>query len=188
MRSMRKSGKAQLFHIFALSLVFISDGFAQGLIDFRNKIHGYIDAPLLDCDGTSRLTATNIVAELYWAHVGSTNFAIAKAEGGGTAAPAPLRTATNLLGYWKRDFDRQVGVPPGTVVQLMVRAWDASAGGFVEAKKSGKKWGESAVFSVKAGDPGGRAVPGVMPAPPAPAAMVGLKSFRVGPCPGTRPK
>ncbi len=149
---------------------------SQGLIDFRNRVPNVLDAPIFDVDG-GRVHHQNIVAELYWAPVGSTTFTIAKAADNVSAAiPASVMNSGAGAGYWIANGDRAVGVASGVLVQLQVRIWDSTKGSFAQAQSGGQYWDASSIFTIAAGDPGGTGSP---PSLPNPAVMIGLRSFGV---------
>jgi hypothetical protein len=164
----------KLLLIGILSVGGVSSVFAQGTIDFRNRITGTLDWPVYGIDGTL-LSGANFLAQLYFA---------TSATGSLTAVldpAAPFRTGTGA-GYWNAGADSTrilPGIAAGSEVWLQVRTWDSTAGATYDiAKAAGGQYGDSFIFHVAVTGGGGT--------PPAsPAAMLGLQSFTLVPEPST---
>jgi hypothetical protein len=155
----------KLLLIGIVSVVGVSSVFAQGTIDFRNRITGTLDVPVFNLGG-ALLSGANFFAQLYFA---------TSQTGSLTAItpPDPFRTGTGA-GYWNAGADSTrilPGIAAGSEVWLQVRAWDSTAGATYDlAKAAGGLYGDSAIFRVPV--TGGGGVP-----PGSPAAMLGLTSF-----------
>jgi hypothetical protein len=150
--------------------------YAQGSVDFRNRIVGVLDAPVFLSGGAAPVDGADFVAQLYFsATEGGTMTAV-------SAAPAAFRTGAGA-GYWNagasagRTLD---GIAAGDTAFLQVRVWNAAQfANFDAAVSAGTvdSWGWSDVFSVTtggAGDP-----------PSLPATMLDLNSFELVPEPST---
>lgn len=88
-------------------------------------------------------------------------------------APANFRAATTAFpGTWSGGTRTALGVPPGTEIQLVVRAWDSAFPTYEEARAAGKLTGQSAVFTFQ----------DALSSPPAPSdiLMVNFQGFVVG--------
>lgn len=162
-----------LLLVAALSLAGAASVKAQGLVDFRNRITGTIDAAVFrDTVGGTLLSGANFVANLWYGTTAGSLAPIADVA-------APFRTGTGA-GYWNAGTDSTrvlPGIAPGSTVFLQVRVWDSATGATYDlAKAAGGLWGDSNVFSVTAG--------GGSP-PTAPAALVGLNQFALVPEPST---
>jgi len=142
--------------------------YAQGTVNFNNRVSGSVDAPVFDAGGV-KLAGTTYWAQLY---------------GGATAATlAPVGTPVNFrtgnaAGYVVTPGEISVaGIAPGQKGQLQLRAWEGAAGSTFE---SASVKGASAAFESLAlgGSVGG--------APPTPGpALIGLTSFSLVPEPST---
>lgn len=143
---------------------------AQGLIDFRNRITGSVDAPVYrESVGGTLLSGANFVANLWY---GTSAGSLAPI----TDAAAPFRTGTGA-GFWNAGTDSTrvlSGIPSATVF-LQVRVWDSAAGATYDAAKlAGGFWGDSNVFGVTVGSS----------SPPlGPSLLIGLQSFALVPEP-----
>ena len=88
-------------------------------------------------------------------------------------APANFRAATTAFpGTWSGGTRTALGVPPGTEIQLVVRAWDSAFPTYEEALAAGGLTGQSAVFTFQ----------DALSSPPAPSdiLMVNFQGFVVG--------
>jgi len=163
----------KLLLVVALSLMGVSSVRAQGLIDFRNRITGTIDAPVYQNSvGGTLLAGANFVANLWY---GTSAGSLAPI----TDAASPFRTGTGA-GYWNAGTDSTrvlPGILAGSTVFLQVRVWDSAMGAtYALAKAAGGAWGDSNTFSVVAG--------GGSP-PTAPTALGGMTAFALVPEPST---
>lgn len=88
-------------------------------------------------------------------------------------APADFREATTTSpGTWSGGIRTAVGVPQGTEMTLLVRAWDSAFQSYDAALAAGKLYGESARFLFR----------DAMSTPPAPSdtLMVNFQGFVLG--------
>jgi hypothetical protein len=158
--------------ILAVFLAVGAVAYGQGTFAMANvNLSKGINAPVVDALG-SPLSGTDYLAQLWAAPVGSTAF---KAYGD----PVPFRTGS-LAGYFLSSVPVTLpDVFPGVKVDVEIRAWRASAGGYYYAALM--------VPMVAAGNYGtspviiGLATGGVpdpnLGIPPLPAALVGLQGF-----------
>lgn len=149
--------------------------YAQGTIDFRNRITGTIDVPVLAFGGATRLGDASYVAQLWFSSTQTGSYAPV------SGASSVFRTGTGA-GYWNAGADSTrtlTGIAGGATAWLMVRVWStAVAADYATAFATvGAYTGQSAVFSVVTG--GGGIPPG------SPAAMIGMTSFALVPEPST---
>lgn len=159
--------------VIALSLMGVSSVRAQGLIDFRNRITGTIDAAVFQNSvGGTLLSGANFVAQLYYGASAGSLVPI-------TDAASPFRTGTGA-GYWNAGTDSTrvlPGISPGSTVFLQVRVWNTSIAATYDAVRlTGSNYGDSNTFPAVAG--------GGSP-PTAPAALGGLQQFALVPEPST---
>lgn len=140
----------------------------QGTIDVRNKVTGTLDAPIFDVDGTTKLSGTAYMAQVY------------AGPNAGALAPIgnayPFRTAAGAGYYDYASTGTKVyvsTVAPGATASVQVVAWEAAAGSYETAAASTTyKSGASTVFTAVLGDAGSP--------PSVPAFMTGLTSFSIG--------
>lgn len=149
--------------------------YAQGTIDFRNRITGTLDVPVLAYGGATRLGDANYVAQLWYSSTQNGSYAAV------SGAASVFRTGTGA-GYWNAGTDSTrtlTGIAGGATAWLMVRVWStAVAADYATALTTpGALHGESTPFSVATG---GGGIP-----PASPAAMIGLTSFALVPEPAT---
>jgi hypothetical protein len=158
----------------ALTAAVCVSTYAQGTVDFRNRITGTLDVPVFAADTTTRLGDAGYVAQLYFSATQGGSYSAV------TAAPSPFRTGTGA-GYWNAGADSTrilTGIAGGTTAWLQVRVWELARGATYDAAvAAGSLYGISTPFSVTAG---GGGVP-----PSSPAFMTGLASFALVPEPST---
>jgi len=165
----------KLVLVGVISLVGVSSVFAQGTIDFRNRITGTLDVPVyLNGVGGMLLSGANFLAQLYYGTTATSLTPI-------TDLASPFRTGAGA-GYWNAGADSTrilAGIPAGSPAFLQVRAWDSTFGATYDvAKAAGGLWGDSNVFQVLA--TGGGGTPAASP-----AFMTGMQSFTLVPEPST---
>ena len=100
-------------------------------------------------------------------------FSVAGATFSAIGAPAIFREATTAFpGTWSGGTRTAAGVPRGTEMQLMVRAWDSAFPTYDGALAAGKLTGQSAVFTFQ----------DAMSTPPSPSdiLMVNFQGFVLG--------
>jgi Immunoglobulin I-set domain len=115
--------------------------------------------PVFDVDGTTPLSGSDYVAQLY---AGET-LALLRPVG----TPTPFQTGFFNQGFFQSENITLPVVAPGSNAFVQVRAWDATAGAsYEEARALGGKFGRSEVFDIVAGG-------GDLPR----ALLVGLNSF-----------
>lgn len=135
-----------------------------GTVYFANRAGAYgIDAPVLDMDGSTRLSGPGYLAHLY-AGISPTSLAP-------VGRPLPFRT--NLAaGYFLAEERSIASVSPGARAYVQVRAWAVADGAsYEEAIARGGRAGASEVLSVATGNFGS---PPSLPAP-----LAGLRSFKL---------
>jgi hypothetical protein len=96
--------------------------YAQGTIDFRNRITGTIDVPVFARDGTTRLGDANYVAQLWYSSTQTGSFAPV------SGAASVFRTGTGA-GYWNAGADSTrtlTGIAGGATAYLMIRVWSTA--------------------------------------------------------------
>ncbi len=153
-----------------MCLSFTAGVYAQGLVDFRNKITGFVDAAVYaDTVGGTKLAGDfmggNFVAQLYFGTANTPNSFNAIAD-----PPVPFRTGA-AAGYWNAGADSSralPGIAAGTMnAWVQVRVWDLTKGATYDAAKAaGSLYGLSNAFQVDATGP-----------PAAPGALLGLQQF-----------
>ena len=158
----------------AVCLSFTAGVYAQGTIDFRNKVSSpALDAPVSDTAG-AKLGNANFVAQIWYSATQTGSFTAL------TDAPAVFRTGTGA-GYWNAGADPSRSIPGiagGSTAWIQVRVWDSTKGAdYATAKAAGSPYGDSNIFSVTLGGAGNP--PGV------PAVLVGLQPFALVPEPST---
>jgi hypothetical protein len=137
-----------------------------GTIDFKNQrfLTGFLtnNAPVFDLDGTTLLSGSQYVAQLY---AGPSLSALRPA-----GQPTPFRGGVNA-GYFVPQIITLANVMPGSNVVLQVCAWDASLGtSYEQARAVGGRFGKSGIIQVSAGG-------GSLP----PQTLQGLQSFSLQP-------
>lgn len=140
------------------ALLVASAAYAQGTVNFVNKITGSYDAKVFYAASPAPLPAgAGYVAQLFAGPVGGP---LVK-----TGDPVPFRTTAAGLGYWSAISREVAGVPAGSDAQVQAVSWLLSLGTEFAAVKAGGNgvtggWGESNISTVKLG--GGTVVPGEM--------------------------
>jgi len=143
--------------------VIAASSFAQGTINFNNKVSGAVDARIFDVGGETPLEpGADTFVQLY-AGAGADSLA---AVGAATA----IRGSGNKAG-WFKGGTVDSGLAGGSTGYFQVRAWKGAA-----SYDGASVRGESNVISVKTGG-------GSPPLPP--SNLVGLESFSLVPEPGT---
>jgi len=146
------------------ALLVAASTYAQGTVNFVNKITGTLDARVFYATATDPLPAdASYSAQLYAGPVGGALVAV--------GAPIPFRSTPEAAkGYWIGDARTIPGVAEGGTAQVQAVAWLTSLGSDYAAVKAAGQggWGESAVITIPTG--GGLATP---------TAMVGLTGFTV---------
>ncbi|HVY72119.1 MAG TPA: hypothetical protein VHH73_19450, partial [Verrucomicrobiae bacterium] len=143
----------------------------QGTVTFLNYGSWGSKAPVYDTDGTTLLSGTNYVAELY---AGATADSLVPA-----GTPFPFRTGIGA-GYFDPGIDstRFVPVPAGDPAYCQFRVWDITFGmTYEEAVAAGSKHGQSNVALVQ--KTGGNVK--INWPPDFPAYIVGWQSFALVP-------
>jgi hypothetical protein len=156
----------------AVGLSFMSGLYAQGTVDFRNKVAATattpaLDAPVFDSDGTTKLSGANFFAQVWFSATQAGSFAPI------TDTAAVFRTGAGA-GYWNAGIDSGrvlPGITAGSAAWIQIRVWDSTFGASPDvAKAAGGKWGDSNIFQVT--NTGGSGNP-----PGLPAVLAGLTSF-----------
>jgi len=142
------------------ALMVAASSYAQGTINFVNKITGTLDARVMysgaGAIGGGSGLGNDFVAQLYAGPSGGTLVA--------TGDPVPFRGTGAGQGYWAAAARTVAGVAENGTASAKVVAWSLSLGSTYEAAmaKGPGGWGESAVVSVATG--GGLNPPGAMTA------------------------
>lgn len=151
-----------------VALVFgfmLPSAFGQGAVLFKNRVIGVVDAPIFDVDGSTRLSGTNYLGQLY---AGPTDSSVAA-----VGAAVPFLATTGGAGYLNAGASAQRQIPtvaPGAVASVQIRAWEAAAGPtYEDAVAAGGRHGASIILRIATG--------GVGEPPSLPANLVGLTSF-----------
>lgn len=144
--------------IAAAVLVSVLGAQAQGTIDYGSQAN-----PIFNTDGTTGLSGTGFMTQLYWAP---------SATGTYTAIGNPVSFFTGGgAGFWNpgnQGVLTVTGQPGGTVVSVVARAWDVATGATYDAASSK---GASAPLTITLGGAG---------APPSlPADLSGLAGFKL---------
>jgi len=119
-----------------------------GTIDFRNDFPGMTNAwaPVFDLDGSTRLSGTQYVAQLY---AGPTLGQLRPA-----GIPTPFRTGINA-GFFIPQLITLANVPPGSNAVVEVMAWDTAFGdSYEQVRFTGGRVGKSEILQVTAGGGG----------------------------------
>lgn len=155
----------KLLAVAACALAVIS-AYAQGTVNFNNRVSGSLDAPVYEMGGITKLAGPDAWAQLY---AGPTADAMAA-----IGAAVPFRTGTGA-GYWNPapDSTRTIAtVSAGTSAFVQVKAWKGASGSTWD---SAVEKGQSALFQVVTGGAG---------SPPSlPANLTSLQSFSLVPEP-----
>lgn len=155
----------------AACVLAVMSAYAQGTVNFNNRVVGSLDAPVFDVGGQSRLDGTSATAPTAWAQLYAGPSADALAPIG---AAVGFRTGSGI-GYWNPapDSTRTIlTVAPGATAFVQVKAWKGAANSTYD---SAVERGVSPIFNVATGGAG---------APPSlPGNMVGLTSFSLVPEP-----
>lgn len=139
----------------------IQNAYAQGSVNFANRVAGVLDQPVFDIGGAK---LEGGFAQLL---AGASASSLAP-----VGEPQAFRTGAGA-GYWLPAALTIPGVAAGSAATIQVRAWKGAAGSTYDGAAAK---GESAVFTIAATGGGG--------APPAPpAAMAGFTSFTLVPEP-----
>lgn len=142
-----------------------ASAFAQGTVNFANRIPGTVDARVLYDTGGGVTTPADgqFVAQLYGG-----------APGGALAAvgnPIVFRSNSDAAkGYWVGEARTIAGVAENGSAQVQVVAWASALGATYEAAKAAGQggWGASSTITVTTGG-------GLTP----PQALVGLQGFTI---------
>jgi hypothetical protein len=161
----------KLFVTLAAVLVSVS-AFAQGTINFNNRVTPNIDAPVWAPNGTGTTGAGSIgaTAQLFLV-TGSGASAVYTPIGQSTTFRAA--TAANpLLNAYINPIQSMIvnGSAPGSTINVALRTWTGAS--FDAAKLGAGAWGESNVIPVTLG---GEVVPGQPAATP--GQLTGLTAF-----------
>ena len=152
--------------LISLGLFAALSGFAQGTVDFRNRVPGIMDAPIFDMGW--KIEGPNAWAQL-WAGPWADSLAP-------IGAPCVFRTGTGA-GYWNPAPDSTRTIPtvtPGTSAFVQVRIWYGGPGSTYDSA-----WDKcfGAIFNVATGGAG---------SPPSlPGLLTGMQSFGWVPEPST---
>lgn len=135
---------------------------AQGatpVLNFYNRLTGVLDAPVFGPDGTTKLTGTTFVAQLYVGRPGATDAELV------AVGPKTTFRVGAAAGYVVPVEVLLEGFNDGEVARLQMRAWDNSAG--ASSYEQAKVKGASASFDLTLQGSG-------------PLPLLGLKSFKIG--------
>lgn len=122
--------------------------FAQGTVTFSN----FGGNPVLNNDaGRAVSSADGVVAQLWWAAVGSTDFQALSGSTTSVGVPTPGTIFSTAV--------LATGVAGGSQAQLRVRAWQSSFGSYDAAFAGGGLVGESAAWTQNTGGGGSPAGP-----------------------------
>lgn len=162
-----------LTHTRAMKTLWISVGlvlggsatYAQGTVNFANRIPGFVDARVLvyGINGYEGGADNHYVAQLYAGIPGGPLVA--------TGDPIPFRSTSEAArGYWIGEARTIAGVAENGVAQVKVVAWATSLGNSYEAaiEQNRGGWGHSDQFTVTTGG-------GLTP----PTPLIGLQSFTI---------
>lgn len=142
--------------------------YAQGTVNFVNRIVGSYDAPVTIAGTTTRVTGPEWTAQLWAGPVGGT---LAK-----VGDPIAFRGAGSGAGYWPGETRTIPGVAESGNAQVQVAVWSTAlwgAAGPTAPTASTPGWGTSAILpSIATGG-------GLTP----PTGLVGLAAFSVNAVP-----
>ncbi len=146
------------------ALLLAASAYAQGTVNFVNRITGTLDARVFYATATDPMPADGTYqAQLFAGPVGGALAAV--------GAPIAFRSTPDAgKGYWVGDARTIPGVAEGGTAQVRAVAWLTSLGNDYAAVKAAGMggYGESAIVTVTTGG-------GLTP----PAPMVGLTGFTV---------
>jgi len=146
------------------SLLVAVGAFAQGQVNFANRVVGSYDAPVF----VGSLTGARADGPAYMAQIYAGPSASALAAIG---SPVPFRTGA-AAGYVTSSTVSIPTVAAGAVAQVQIRAWATAAGATYEsALAANGATGQSAILAITTG---GAGVP-----PSLPANLDGLTSFAI---------
>lgn len=151
------------------ALLVAASSFAQGTVNFNNRITGSVDARVLYANAGSPIPADGtFVAQLYAAAPGGTLAAV--------GAPIPFRSTPDAgkgyLNVTGVDTTRTIpGVAEGGTAQVKVVAWASSLGATYEAARARGLGGVGESAVVASVNTGGGLTP--------PGALVGLQGFTI---------
>jgi len=145
-----------------------ASAFAQGTLTFANAGPGCVFR-VFDTDGTTPLSGSGFMADLYWAAGTVTDSTLLAALG----APAPFNSGAQA-GYFTGGQRSIPGQPGGSTITVQVRAWNTAGGSFPSwalAEQGGASTGKSVLAQITLGMP-----------PGTPPYMTGLngKDFAIG--------
>jgi hypothetical protein len=145
------------------SLLVAVGAFAQGQVNFANRVVGSYDAPVFVNSLTGARADSTYMAQLYAGPTATSLAAI--------GAPVPFRTGA-AAGYVTSSTAIIPTVAPGSVAQVQIRAWASAAGATYEsALAANGATGQSAILAITTGGAG---------SPPSlPANLDGLTSFAI---------
>ena len=163
--------------IAVASLMAGTFAFAQGTVNFNNRVVGSVVAPVYGPDGVTGLEGPGYTAQLFGGAAGSAE--------GSLVAITPTTTFRTGAGAGFIVAAGSVTVPGvvgGASAALQLRVWENAGGtitSYADAIASGSLYGSSAVFdSLPLGD--------LTASPPTtPPNLVGLQSFNLVPEPST---
>jgi len=137
--------------------------FAQGQVNFANRVVGSYDAPVFVDSLAGVRAGAGYMAQLY---AGATAGALTA-----VGSPVPFRTGA-AAGYVTSSTVVIPSVAPGAVAQIQMRAWATSAGATYEAALAASGGtGQSAILAITTGGAGNP--------PSLPANLDGLASFAI---------
>jgi hypothetical protein len=159
------------------SVAVVATSYAQGTVNFNNRVVGVVVAQIYDVDGTTGLAGTGYTAQLFGGAQGTA------ADQLTALTPATDFRTGNAAGFINSPGAVVVtGVAGGGTATLQVRAWDNQGGtltSFDDAMAAGAAYGSSDPFDVA-----GLGDPSASP-PTTPPNLVGLTSFSLVPEPST---
>lgn len=150
-------------------MVSVVSGYAQGTVNInnRNLFDPNADFPVFDVDGTTRLSGTGFLIQLYAGISANDLYPV--------GAGVHFRTG-NSAGYMvNADTVRTIqGIPPGGAAYAQLRVWDSAFVTYESALMgSGKAGASPIIYLPSTGNP-------TLPTPTAPANLVGLQAFSIG--------
>jgi MYXO-CTERM domain-containing protein len=111
-------------------------------VNFNNNVLPPPVPYVYDVDGVTRLSGTNMAAQLYYGANGAPVDSLIAV----TTAPARFRSSTSAsIGTWAGGTRTLTGFSPGDTITLQVRVWDTSFGNTYETRTGGN-FGQSAPF------------------------------------------
>jgi hypothetical protein len=150
--------------------------YAQGTVNFNNRVVGVVDAPIFGVDNVTKLAGTGFSAQLYSGPAGAAEAALT------AVGPVQAFRTGAAAGYIVAPANEVniPGVGAGGTATLQVRAWAGAFASYEAAVAGGSPAGKSTTFQSA---PLGGSVGGAPPNPG--AALVGLTSFSLVPEPST---